>query len=114
MLQVHLANLHGRKQRRGHRSLGPLLSDLEKILVLFVSRSEERSFGSVVLCSVVCTRPQADARTDDDHFFEPRPTDFVGLADASRLKDPLPDVFQTAINKFPDTLAAIYNWWYLW
>jgi hypothetical protein len=37
----------------------------------------------------------------------------IGLADASRLKDPLSDVFQTAINKFPDTLAVIYNWWYL-
>jgi len=37
----------------------------------------------------------------------------IGLAYASRLKDPLPDVFQTAINKFPDTLASIYNWWYL-
>jgi hypothetical protein len=37
----------------------------------------------------------------------------IGLADASRLKDPLPDVFQNAINKFPDTLASIYNWWYL-
>jgi hypothetical protein len=36
----------------------------------------------------------------------------VGLADASRVKDPLPPMFQSAVNKFPDLLSAIYKWWY--